>query len=173
MVFVTFGVTRLVIVLILPTLIVLVTALGEDVEIMVTMVVAFTVVVFGASVVVRIKINVLLATLGLVTGSGVIVRPTSFVKTCVNVEITSGDVTVTVAVPLIVLDLIISDPLTVRVSVSLMIVVETTGEGVAVMKTFVEAVAIERLLELLLETMELKVVDGVMELIDEDTVAHV
>jgi hypothetical protein len=113
-----------------PWLTVIEVGLGEEVYRTVTVVVPLTVEVAAPMVVTPPSVTVPLTTLVLVTGSGVTVRPTSWVTTDVEVEVTSGDTTEVVAVTFSVLVLMTSMALIETVSVLLTTVVEVTSGAV-------------------------------------------
>jgi len=150
-----FWVLELVIKTVDPWLIVTDVGLGEDVYRTVTVVVPLTVEVVAPLVVTPASVTVPLTTLVLVTGSGVIVRPTSSVTTDVEVEVTSGDTMEVVAVTFNVLVFSTSIALIERVSVLFTTVVEVTSGAVttalavsfAITVVVVYAVTIGKLLE--------------------------
>jgi hypothetical protein len=109
------GVIELVMTTVEPWLTVIEVGLGEDVSRMVRVVVPLMVEVVAA-LVVTTSVTVSLRILLLVIGSGVSVRPSS-VNTSVDVDVTSGDFTSTVAVALSVLVLTTSAPVIEMISV--------------------------------------------------------
>lgn len=91
-------------------LLVMVEGGGVDEDSSVRVVVPLMVLVLGAFVVTPYSVTVSLTTLDLVTGSGVMVMPTSSLITVVDVEVTSGAVMEIVAVAFAVLVLITLSP---------------------------------------------------------------